>query len=67
MKSREALKIKEVESKLDTIKSTYSCILAIWNQVDRKRLSLATDIKILEDELLKLRQGQLIMDFDPGY
>ena len=55
-------KVKEIDLKISHLKSTYESILQIHTQVDRKKRSLETDIKILEEERIRAIEGQ--MDFD---
>lgn len=54
-----AIRVKEVDQRIAAVKGTYESILAIWNQVDRKKQSLQADLKFLNDERDKILQGQL--------
>ncbi len=57
-------RVKEIDYRIQHVKGTYEAILAIHSQVDRKKRSLEVDLKILEDERLKIIQGQLPLQDD---
>ncbi len=67
MNAKDAIRLKEIEAKITTVKATYSEILAIYNQVHRKKLSLELEVKILEDQKMDLLQGQLNFDPEMGF
>jgi hypothetical protein len=56
--------IEQVEHKLVSVKSLLEGMLPIFHQVDRKVKSLQTQIHHLEQEKIKLSQGQLRFDLD---
>lgn len=61
---RESKALTEITEKLKTLKWAYENFLPIYHQVDRKRLSLDLEIKVLEDEKQKLQQGQMLFSAD---
>ena len=64
MKRIEDLKIKEIDEKIRGVRSLLEGILPIYHQVDRKKKSLETQIHILENEKVRLSQGQMLFDLD---
>ncbi len=67
MNAKDSLKLKEIDAKILTVNATYAEILAIYNQVHRKKLGLELDLKILEQEKMDLLQGQLKFDPNMGF
>lgn len=63
-KAYEKHKLKEIEERLAKTRHTLEGIIPIWNQVDRRKRQLELDIKLMEDERLKLLNGQTVMRFD---
>lgn len=60
-------RIKEIEERITHVKGTYEAILQIHTQVDRKKRSLETELKILADQKEMVMQGQLPFDPDMGF
>lgn len=64
MRKPECKRLQDVDAQLKELKRSYENVLPIYTVIDRTRLRLETDIKILERERLKLVQGQLIFEFE---
>lgn len=62
MNAKDEVKLREINARLTTVKSTYEEMLAIYHQVHRRKLSLELNIKILENEKMDLMQGQLALE-----
>jgi hypothetical protein len=60
-------RVKEIDMRISAVKGTLDSILAIWNQVDRKKQSLIVDLKVLNDQRDKILQGQLNLDDDLSF
>lgn len=60
-------RIKEIDQRIEHVKGTYEAILAIHSQVDRKKRSLETEMKILKDQRENVLQGQLPFDDEMGF
>lgn len=54
--------IKQVDSKIQSVKSLLEGMLPIYHQIDRKVRSLQNQIHHLEQERIKLSQGQITFD-----
>lgn len=65
MSQKEIKRIEEIEENLKHLRHTYENLLPIHSVVDRKKRNLELEIKVLDDERIKLSQGQLI--FDPNF
>lgn len=59
---REMKRIDEIDTKLSKLRSTYEAFLPIFHQVDRKIKGLQLEMKVLEEERVKLTQGQIMFD-----
>jgi hypothetical protein len=60
----EKQRLKMIEDRLKAARHILIGIEPIWVQVDRRMKSLELEIKNLEDERVKLQQGQLTMNFE---
>ncbi len=60
--SKEDLKLKCIEQKLATLKDTFAELIPVWNILDRKRIHLELEMKMLEDERMKITDGQMVFD-----
>jgi predicted phage-related endonuclease len=66
--TREQFRLKNIESHLKELKRAKEEIVPVHVVVDRRLKSLELNIKALEDEREKLKQGQLQFDddYDPA-
>ena len=62
MESKEKKRLKDIEDSIKCSKGTLEQIMAIFHQVDRRRKNLELEISLLEQEKVKLQQGQLALD-----
>lgn len=60
--TKETKKLREVEQRIESLMNTKKELFPIWNVLDRKMMHLDAELKQLEDERLKLSQGQLMFD-----
>lgn len=60
-------RLKKIDQRIEHVKGTYEAILAIHTQVDRKKRSLETEMKILKDQRDLILNGQLNFDADMGF
>lgn len=64
MSAAEKNRLAQIEDRLKRARSSLEGLLPIWSQVDRKVKTLDSEIKALEDERLKIVQGQTAFAFD---
>ena len=58
----EKKRIKEIDLKLSKLQSTYEAFVPIFYNIDRKMKSIKLEIHSLEEEKMKLSQGQIMFD-----
>lgn len=58
----EAKRIDEIDLKLSKLRHTFEGFMPVYHQLDRKIKSLQLEIKALEEERIKLTQGQFTLD-----
>jgi len=55
-------RLREIDEKLAKLRHLLQGLIPIWSQVDRKVMSLKSDIEHLEKQRLEVSQGQLQFD-----
>jgi len=58
----EAKRIDEIDLKLSKLRHTFEGFLPIYHQLDRKIKGIELEIKALQEERIKLTQGQFMLD-----
>lgn len=59
---KEELRIKDIDKRLSDLRHKLEVLIPIWNQIDRRVSSIQGEIKYLEDEKMKLSEGQMTFD-----
>lgn len=58
----EAKRIDEIDLKLSKLRHTFEGFLPIYHQLDRKIKGIELEINTLQEERIKLTQGQFVLD-----
>lgn len=59
---RETNRVVEIDQRLSKLRHTFEGFLPIYHQLDRKIKGLQLEMKSLEEERVKITQGQLMFD-----
>lgn len=62
--NKEKHQLKVIEDRLSRLRHSLEVLVPLWSQVDRRMKSLQLEVQQLEEQRLKLTQGQMILNFD---
>ncbi len=67
LKAKDQIKLNDIEFKLKLVKNTYENLLPIFSSIQRKKMLLELDIKMLEQEKAKIFDSQMAFDAELGF
>ncbi len=59
---KEQIKLKAIQKRLETLDETLETVSTIFHMVNKKKLNIELEIKLLTDERDDILRGQLIFD-----